>query len=330
MRQGSPVSAILVIRPSSLGDVVHALAVVADVHAHRPGLAVDWVAEEAFAPLVALDPGVRRTIPVALRRWRRSLLAGATWREFAAFRAALRHERYVAVIDLQEQLKGSAMAAMARGPSHGPTAKDAREPLAAWWHDHRHPIARRQHFQDRCRQLVAAALGYAVEGPPRFGLAPPPLPRELACAGPYAMLVHGTSRDDKLWPEEHWRALATRLGQGGIESLLPWGSDAERARGERIAAGLATARVLPKLGLPEQASLLKAAHVVVGVDTGLVHLAAALQTPTLALFTATDPAQAGVERAGIRARDLGGEGRMPAPDDVGAAVGALLRETPRC
>jgi heptosyltransferase-1 len=318
------------IRPSSLGDVVHALAVVADVRTHRPDLAIDWVAEEAFAPLVALDPGIRRTIPVALRRWRRALFAATTWREFAAFRAALREKRYEAVIDLQEQLKGSALAALARGVRHGPRARDSREPLADWWHDVRHPIARRQHFQDRCRQLVAAALGYTAAGPPRFGLAPPPLPSNLAPAGPYAMLVHGTSRDDKLWPEAHWRALAGALGGAGLSALLPWGSDAERARSERIAAGIANAHVLPPLGLPDQASLLRGAEAVVGVDTGLVHLAAALHTPTVALFVATDPAQAGVGRASVRARDLGGAGQLPSPEDVGAAVGALLRGAPRC
>ncbi|MBK6334513.1 MAG: lipopolysaccharide heptosyltransferase I [Betaproteobacteria bacterium] len=323
-------TAILVIRPSSLGDVVHALAVVADVRAHRPELALDWVAEEAFVPLVGLHPGVRRTIPVALRRWRRQLLAAAAWREFAAFRADLRRERYAAVIDLQEQIKGSLLAAMARGPSHGPGVRGAREPLAALWHDVRHPVPRRQHFQDRCRQLVGAALGYTVDGPPRFGLVPPLPERGLAPAGPYALLVHGTSRDDKLWPEAHWRTLATQLGQAGIGALLPWGSEAERVRSERIAAGVATARVLPRSGLPALAGLLRGAEVVVGVDTGLVHLAAALGTPTVALFVATDPAQAGVERASPHARDLGRAGQAPDPADAWAAAGALLRQSPRC
>jgi heptosyltransferase-1 len=323
-------SAILVIRPSSLGDVVHALAVVADAKAHRPELAIDWVAEEAFAPLVALHPDVRNTIPVALRRWRREILSASAWREFAAFRAELRRERYVAVIDLQEQLKGAALAAMARGPSHGPTPQGAREPLAALWHDLRHPVPRRQHFQDRCRQLAAAALGYAVDGPPRFGLAPPPLPEGLAPEAPYAVLAHGTSRDDKLWPENHWRSLAAALGLAGIRSLLPWGNEAERARGSRIAAGIATARVLPQLALPALASLLAGAAIVVGVDTGLAHLAAALGTPTLALFVATDPAQAGVARAGARSRDLGGPGRPPTPDEVRGATARLLRSAPHC
>jgi heptosyltransferase-1 len=323
-------TAILVIRPSSLGDIVHALAVVADVQTHRPELAIDWVAEEAFVPLVRLHPGVRHAIPVALRRWRRQMFAAATWREIAFFRADLRRNRYLAVIDLQEQMKGALLAALARGTRHGPAAKGAREPLAARWHDVHHPIAWQQHFQDRCRQMVAAALGYRVDGPPRFGLVAPPAAPELVPEHPYAVLVHGTSRDDKLWPEAHWRALATHLAKAGFDALLPWGSAGEHGRSERIAAGIGTVRVLPKLDLPALAGLIRGAAIVVGVDTGLVHLAAALGTPTVALFVATDPAQAGVERASARARDLGAAGQAPTLAAVCIATGTLLDRGPRC
>jgi heptosyltransferase-1 len=128
-------SAVLVVRPSSLGDIVHALALVADIRAHRPELAVDWVAEDAFAPLPALDPGVRRVIPVALRRWRTRPFAAATWREIAAFRRDLAREAYVAVLDLQEQVKGAVIARLARGPRHGPDRASIREPVATLAHD---------------------------------------------------------------------------------------------------------------------------------------------------------------------------------------------------
>lgn len=327
----TPMESILIVRPSSLGDVVHALAVVADVHAARPELAVDWVAEEAFAPLVQLHPGVRRTIPVALRRWRHHLLAGATWREFAAFRRDLRRDRYRAVIDLQEQVKGAVLAALARGERHGPDRNSTGEPVATLLHDVHHAVPYRQHFQDRCRQLVAASLGYAVSGPPRFGLvAPPPTPDASGPVGPYAMLVHATSRDDKLWPEAHWRELADRLARAGIATLLPWGNDSERQRALRIAAGRPSTRVLPRSSLPALAGLIRRSELVVGVDTGLVHLAAALGTSTVAIFVATDPGQAGVERAGGNARDLGGAGRVPTVDEVEAVAGALLRAAPRC
>jgi heptosyltransferase-1 len=326
------VNAIIVVRPSSLGDIVHALALVADVRAHRPDLAVDWVAETGFAPLVELHPEVRRVIPVALRRWRHHLLAAATWRELASFRRELRRVRYAAVLDLQEQMKGALIARMARGVRHGPDRASIREPVATLAHDVHHAIDPNQHLIDRCRQLAAGALGYRIDGPPRFGLVPPPPPAEAVPRRPYVVLVHGTSRADKLWPDEHWRRLTGILAAAGFAIVLPWGSDAEFARSRALAAGVPAARVPPppRMTLPALAGLLARAELVVGVDTGLVHLAAALGTPTIALFVATDPLLCGVGRAGPRARDLGGAGAMPTPEAVGQAAGALMQRAPRC
>lgn len=331
-RGARAVNAIVVVRPSSLGDIVHALALVADVHAHRPELAVDWVAEAGFVPLVELHPGVRRVIPVAFRRWRQHLLAGATWREFASFRRSLRRERYVAVLDLQEQMKGALIASMARGVRHGPDRASIREPVATLAHDVHHAIDRKQHLIDRCRQLAAAALGYRIVGPPRFGLVPPDAAPTATPDRPYAVLVHGTSRADKLWPDAHWRWLIAELAAAGLAIVLPWGTEAELARSEALAAGIADARVPPppRLSLPALAGLLARAEFVVGVDTGLVHLAAALGTPTISLFVATDPLLCGVAAAGPHARDLGGVGCTPTPEAVLQAAGALTQRAPRC
>ena len=325
------VNAILVVRPSSLGDIVHALALVADVRAERPELAIDWVAEESFAPLVALDPGVRRVIPVGLRRWRGHLAAAATWREMAAFRRDLRRDRYAAVLDLQEQVKGAVIAGIARGPRHGPDRASIREPIATLAHDMHHAIDPDQHLIDRCRQLAAAALGYRADGPPRFGLiAPAPVAVGATPERPYLIFLHATSRADKLWPEANWRALIATFADAGFAVLLPWGSAEERARSERLATGEPAARVPPRLAFPDLAGLIDRAELVVGVDTGLVHLAAALGTPTVSLFVATDAKLAGVERTSASARDLGGVGRIPTPEAVVDAAGAVLRRAPRC
>lgn len=323
-------TAILVVRPSSLGDIVHASALVADVLEKRPGLAVDWVAEEGFAQLVALDPGVRRVIPVALRRWRGQMLSSATWREMAAFRRELRREDYAAVLDLQEQVKGAFIAGLARGPRHGPDRASIREPVATLAHNLHHAIDPNQHLIDRCRQLAAAALHYAVDGPPRFGLVAP----GVGAGGripdrPYMIFLHSTSRAEKRWPEASWRALIGAFAQAGFAILLPWGDGDERARSERLASGESSAAVPPRQSLPALAGLIARAELVVGVDTGLVHLAAALDTPTVALFVATDSRLAGVERASRCARDLGGVGQVPTVDAVLDAAGALLRVAPR-
>ena len=322
-------SGVLVVRPSSLGDVVWALAIAHDVAAARPGLAVDWLAEEAFTALPAMCGAVRRTVPLALRRWRRSPLARATWREFRAFRATLREERYDAVLDLQEQVKGGVIARIAIGTRHGFDRSSIREPVATIFDDVHHAVPRDLHFATRCRRLAGAALGYAVDGPPRWRWNVPAAP---ACtpARPYVVAVHASSRADKRWPADRWHALLSDAGASGFDVVLPHGADAEETESRALAAGLERALVPPRLPLAAMAALLARAHAVVGIDTGLTHLSAALGTPTLALFTTTDPALAGASIAGAHARDLGGRGVMPAIDEVRAGLGGILRAAPRC
>jgi heptosyltransferase-1 len=321
-------SRALIIRPSSLGDIVHALPIVHDIRGHRPGIAIDWVAEEAFVALVAMHRGVDRIIPVALRRWRHNLVDRATWREAAAFRRALVRDRYDVVLDLQEQVKGALLAWLARGPTHGPDRASIREPAASLGYRHRYRVDPAQHLIDRCRALAGAAFGYTADGPPHFDLVPPPL-----LAAPetrYAVFVHASSRADKLWPEACWRALIAHFTQAGLTVVLPWGTSDEAERSRRLADGIEGAIVGARRDLAELAALLAGADVICGVDTGVVHLAAALGVPTVALFVATDPRLAGVARAGPRCRDLGGPGVVPSPDQVIAAAGALLRNLPAC
>jgi heptosyltransferase-1 len=322
-------SSVLVVRPSSLGDVVWALAIVHDIERARPGITVDWVIEEAFTALPALCDGVRRAVPVALRRWWRHPVEPSTWREMRAFRVALRAERYDAVLDLQEQVKGAVLSRLARGTRHGFDRASIREPIATWFDDVHHSVPRDLHFATRVRTVAAAALGYAVDGPPRWRWNLPPPPAGLP-AGPFAVAVHATSRDDKRWPAESWRALLSGLAAIGFHVVLPHGSAAEEAMSRALAAKIERAIVPPRLPLAAMAALLAHAHVVVGVDTGLTHLAAALGTPTVALFTSTDAELAGVAIAGPHARDIGGNGVVPGVDDARAALGERLRHAPRC
>jgi heptosyltransferase-1 len=323
------VSAVLFVRPSSLGDVVWALSVAHDIAAARPATSLDWVAEEAFVALPAMCEQVRRVIPVALRRWRRDPFAGRTWREMRALRAALRAERYDAVIDAQEQVKGAVIARLARGPRHGLDRASIREPAATWLHDAHHAVARDLHFATKCRRLAAAALGYTIDGPPRWRWKLPPPP---ACTPdhPYVVAVHATSRADKRWPDARWRELLADVDASGFTIVLPHGSDDEERTSRALAAPLDRALVPPRLPLDAMAALLSHAHAVVGVDTGLTHLAAALGTSTLALFTVTEADLAGVAVAGAHARDLGGRGMIPTVEAARAALGELLRDAPRC
>ena len=318
----------LIIRPSSLGDIVHAMPIVHDLARHCPGIAIDWVAEETFVGLIALNPGIRRVSPVALRRWRHHLPSRATWREFGAFRRRLVADRYTAVIDLQEQVKGALLARMARGPVHGPDRASIREPAATLAYHRRHRIDPAQHLIDRCRQLAGATFGFEPEGPPRFDLVPPP--NHDGPTARYVVFLHATSRADKLWPDSSWKTLIEHFTTAGLTVVLPWGSTDEAARSHALAKASSQTLVPLHRSVQDLAGLLSHAELVVGVDTGLVHLAAALDVPTVALFVATDPRLAGVERASMRALDLGGIGVAPTPEDVIAAAGRLLRDAPGC
>ena len=198
---------VLLVKTSSLGDVIHNLPLVTDLRAHFPDAAIDWVVEEAFAEIVGLHPAIRRVIPVALRRWRRAPLAPATWREMGAFRALLRQDNYDLVIDTQGLLKSALITRLARGKRCGYSASAAREPLAAHFYDLRFDVPKDLHAVERNRRLGAQAAAYSAESAADYGIAVPPPTTAVA----QAMLLSGTSRDDKLWPQERWIALGQAL-----------------------------------------------------------------------------------------------------------------------
>ena len=309
---------ILFVKTSSLGDVVHNCPAVTDVARCVPGAVIDWVVEAPFAEVAALHASVRRVIPVAIRRWRGALLSADTWSEFSAFRAALRGERYDAVIDSQGLVKSALIAALARGRKHGFDRASAREPFAAHFYDVRHAVQGNMHAVDRNRQLAASALGYRVEGPCDYGLRVPgegKLQASRPASSRYALLLTMTSRDDKLWPEEHWRSLGNALEARGLHCLLPWGTEEERRRCARIATAIPGAVVPRRMTLTELASLARQARCVVGVDTGLTHLAAAVDVPVIGLYCSSDPALTGLH-GGNRVRNLGNRGAPPAVAEV--------------
>ena len=312
---------ILLIKTSSLGDVVHNLPVVSDIRARFPRARIDWVVEEAYRDIVGMHPGVHRAIPVALRRWRGNVLNPAHWREFGQFRHALSGMRYDYVIDTQGLIKSALLARAASGTRHGYARASAREPLAARFYDVVHLVPRDLHAVVRNRRLAALALGYALPDALDYGIAAPAAAVEQR---PYCVLLHATSRADKLWPEPAWERLGAELARQGYTVILPWGDAAERARSERIARALPAAVVPPALAIPDMAGLLAGAQAVVGVDTGLTHLAAALGRPVVALYCGTHPGLTGVYAGrGARVRNLGGTDAVPEVAEVLAALHQL-------
>jgi heptosyltransferase-1 len=297
---------ILFVKTSSLGDVVHNCPAVSDAARALPGAQIDWIVEEPFAGIARMHRSVRRVIPVAVRRWRAALWKPSVWSEIEAWRRGLRSEDYDAVVDTQSLVKSALLCALASGRRHGLDGASAREWLASRFYDVRHAVPRGLHAVERNRRLAAASLGYELSTPAEYGLRPPAGEKAR-----YVVLLTMTSRADKLWPEARWIELARELR---MPAMLPWGSDVERARAERIAS--AVGGTVPKrLSIDELARLFVKAQSVVGLDTGLTHLAAALGVPTVGIFCGSDPALTGLYGA-PRAKNVGALGRAPEAGEV--------------
>jgi heptosyltransferase-1 len=321
---------ILLVRMSSLGDIVHTFPVVTDIRRERPQWAIHWALEEAYVPLAALHPAVDRIVPLALRRWRPQIFDPATWREMREARRRLADSDYELILDTQGLVKSLVVARLARRATrrrghacalHGFGFHTISERLAVWGYDARHEFHPEDHKITRYRAVAAQALGYSASSPIDYGLTPPPRPG-FAPQGAYAVLLHATARAAKLWPESSWTAVAQALGAKGIGCVLPWGNDAERARARRIAQAAPPAQLAPSMSIPEAAALLAHASVVVGVDTGLMHLAAAYATPTVGVFCDSEPLDAQPVGPGPTSY-RGGIGRPPAPAEVLAAIGEV-------
>jgi heptosyltransferase-1 len=281
---------ILIVKLSSLGDVIHAMPVVADLRVALPGVCIDWVVEPGFAPLVRRVEGIGEVIDCAQRRWRKRWWTADAWRERRAFRARLQQHGYDAVLDLQGLTKSALVARQAvmapgglRHALGNRTDGSGWEAPTRWLADRAITLEPHIHVVDRSRRMAAEALGYAVSGPPRFGLR---AAGELSLSSRTLVFVHGTSRDDKLWPEAHWIAFGRTLVRRGWRIAMPQASDEEAQRAGRIAAavGPASCDLWPRMGLDALVDRMGRTEGVVGVDSGLSHLAVALDLPHVQLY----------------------------------------------
>ena len=313
-----------------MGDVLHNLPIVDDLLRHFPHAAIDWVVEEAYVSLVRLHPGVRRIFPFALRRWRKSLGAAATRAEIAGFFRDLRGERYDLVLDTQGLLKTGIIMGLSQvvqggqkvGLANG-TEGSGYEGISRIFHDLSVPVARRTHAVLRGRLVAAAAAGYQLDTPASFGLQAPALKPDWLPAQPYVVFFHGTARASKKWAHANWVAIGRALAACGWPILLPWGNPAERAEAEQLAAALPQARVLPALSMMEAVALAQGAALAIGVDTGLVHIAAAYQRPTIEIYCDT-PRWKTEGNWSERIINLGDQGRPATVAEVEQAIQHLL------
>jgi heptosyltransferase-1 len=283
---------ILIVKLSSLGDVVHAMPAVQDIRRALPQAQIDWVVEKGFAPLVQRCAGVRRVIPCELRRWRKAPLAATTRAEWKAFKTELQAEAYDAVIDLQGLTKSALVAWLARLAPGGQryalanrTEGSGYEAPTRWVADVAVRIEPHVHAVHRSRLLCAQALGYELPTEEVFGLRAVTAPAKAASsARPCVALVHGSSRADKQWPATHWLELARRLDAAGFDVALLHGTDDEQRRSEALAREMAHAVVWPRLALDALTDALGGCAGVIGVDSGLSHIAVALDLPHVQLY----------------------------------------------
>ena len=335
---------LLIIKTSSLGDVIHCLPIIHDIRAHFANTQIDWVVEESFADIPRMHKGVNQVFTVAMRRWKKQIFNPNTWAEIGELKKLIKQNQYDAIIDVQGLLKSALITKQAHGVKHGYDKNSIREPIASWFYDKTYNISYNQHAVTRNRALAAMSLGYEIpKNAPDYGInttnnaSASRIDTGLqACSlllkseGDYIVALHGTSRAAKLWPVENWVDLGRELAKQNLSLALPWASEAELARANAIARQLKNAQVdncmvLPKLSIAQIANIISHAKAAIGVDTGLSHLAAALNIPTIAIYTDTNPALTGVMGGAFKpAINLGNIAETPSVNDVLTSLKQIL------
>lgn len=279
---------VLLIKTSSMGDLIHTLPALTDAGEALPGIRFDWVVEDSFKEIPHWHPLVEKVFPVSLRRWRKKLLQRETWSELRAFKKELQEQgQYDLVLDAQGLVKSAVLGFFAQGVRAGLDFRSARETLAALFYQRKHTVNFYQHAVVRMRSLFSLALGYAPPtGAPQFGLT---ALRNNTQQEKYIVLLHGTTWASKQWPEIYWAELARLAAADGFRIRLSGGNPGEVERAERIAHGNPSVEVTPYLTISAMAQVLAKAHAAVAVDTGFGHLAAALGVPTVSLYSSTNP-----------------------------------------
>lgn len=286
---------VLIIKMSSMGDILHTLPAITDAASNNNSIQLDWVVEKSFADIPRWHPAIHQVIPINWRRWRKTFYTSWKSGEFKLFWQQLRSEHYDLIIDAQGLLKSALVAQFARGKTAGFNFQSARESLASIFYQQRYAVNKNQHAISRLRILFSQALNYSLPtGAVNYGIDISQLPTTSFDIPEKSLLfVHGTTWDTKLWPENYWRELITQAEQSGYSVLLPWGNTVEKMRAERLASGHTATQVLPRLSISEIASVMIRCKGVVAVDTGLGHLAAALNIPSISLYGPTDTKKIG-------------------------------------
>jgi heptosyltransferase-1 len=293
-----------------MGDVFHTFPALSDALKALPGLKIDWVVEKSFAEISQWHPAVDKVYPIELRKWKKSLVSKQTRQEVKAFFETVNQTQYDLIIDAQGLYKSLWVERRVNAPISGFDFKSAREPLSSLFYQNKYSVAKDQHAILRLRQLFAKALGYALteDTPIVYGLntqawSKPEILLDNIGQDDYWVFLHGTTWETKYWPEACWIELLQKANASGVKVILPWGNHEEHDRALRIMSSAENNQAwVPKvmLSLNDMAKTLKNAQAVVSVDTGLSHVAAALEVPMVVLYRVTDPKLVGADGSMVK------------------------------
>ena len=279
---------VLIIKLSSMGDIIHTLPAITDAKKHYPDIKFDWLVEEGFAQIPAFHSAVNRVITVALRRWRKKWYCWNSWCELFTAISSLRRSKYDLIIDAQSLLKSAIFTKLSQGVVAGFDKSSARESIASCFYRQVMRCDKNQHAILRIRQLFSHTLGYTLNAATTDYSIAQNFNQHKLMKKNTVMFLHGTSRVEKEWKLKNWKELALQLIAKGQRIILPWGDAREFERAEQIAKISPSIEVLPKMTLAECAQQLLAVQCVVAVDTGLAHLAAALDCNAIVLYGSTN------------------------------------------
>jgi heptosyltransferase I len=282
---------VLIIKLSSMGDVIHTLPAITDAMRANPELEFDWLVEAGFQDIPKLHPQVKNVIPIELRKWRKKPIH--YWRngEIKTCLRKLRETQYDLVIDAQGLIKSALLARLAKGKTIGLDRHSAREPAASIFYKKTININRNELALNRTRQLFAQALNYPLPNTePDCNIDLQQLSKApINTDDNYLVFLTGTTWKTKHWPESYWQELIQLTHKLKTKIYLPWGNKQQQIFSEQLAQTAPFVYALPECSLSTKAKILAQAKAVVSVDTGLGHLASAVNTPTLMLFGPTNP-----------------------------------------
>lgn len=282
---------ILIIKMSALGDVLHTLPALTDACRHFPDIRFDWVCEEPFSDVARLHPAVRHIYPHGRLRWKKKRIAIRTLREQLAYYRKLRQCDYDTIIDAQGRIKSARVGWLCKGRLVGLDKTSATDAETACFYKQGFHVPRSMNAVERIRQLFAQALGYrdpiSEYDPPCFGIDSAALSQGYDNYQSSLIFFHGTTWDSKHWPEPSWADILDIARQKAVSVVLPWGNDIEKRRAEKLVKQVGWGDVLPRLSLWELFGVISRCDGAIGVDTGLMHVSAAIGIPTVSVFGST-------------------------------------------